>query len=140
MAFFTGKGDKGTTKLFDTPSGARVSKSSPIFECLGQLDELNAIVGWCKVACPDDFLVGEQNVKELLHDVQDHLFTIQAEAAGASKSVLSSSVEAMSALINGIEKGLPEIKTFLVPGGTELSARLDIARAISRRTKRWNFW
>ncbi|OGG79754.1 ATP:cob(I)alamin adenosyltransferase [Candidatus Kaiserbacteria bacterium RIFCSPLOWO2_01_FULL_54_13] len=136
MAFFTGKGDKGTTKLFDTPSGARVSKSSPIFECLGQLDELNTIVGWCKVASPDDFVLGNKEVKEILHDAQDHLFTIQAEAAGAPKSVPQSSVEAMSALITDIEKSLPEIKTFLVPGGTELSARLDIARAISRRAER----
>ena len=131
MAFFTGKGDKGTTKLFDTPSGARVSKSSPIFECLGQLDELNTIVGWCKVASPDDFVLGNKEVKEILHDAQDHLFTIQAEAAGAPKSVPQSSVEAMSALITDIEKSLPEIKTFLVPGGTELSARLAERRLVT---------
>ena len=136
MAFFTGKGDKGTTKLFDTPSGARVSKSSSVFECLGQLDELNTIVGWCKVACPDDFVFGEEKVKDILHGIQDHLFTIQAEAAGAPKSIPQVSVEAVSALITSIEKSLPEVKSFLVPGGTELSARLDIARAISRRAER----
>ena len=136
MVFFTGKGDKGTTKLFDTPSGARVLKSSPIFECLGQLDELNTIVGWCKVACPDDFRFQERSGREILHDVQDHLFTIQAEAAGAPKSIPQSSIEKMSSLINDIEKELPEIKTFLVPGGTEFSARLDIARAVSRRAER----
>jgi cob(I)alamin adenosyltransferase len=136
MAFFTGKGDQGTTKLFDTPSGVRVSKSSPIFECLGQLDELNTIVGWCKVACPEDFLVEGRGGKDLLHEVQDFLFTIQAEAAGAQKSVTQASVEALSALITSIEKSLPEVRTFLVPGGTEFSARLDIARAISRRAER----
>lgn len=136
MALFTGKGDGGTTKLFDTPSGARVSKSSPIFECLGQLDELNTIVGWCKVACPDDFLFQERSGKDILHEVQDHLFTIQAEVAGAKQSIPSSSIETISALINDIEKELPEIKSFLVPGGTELSARLDITRAISRRAER----
>src|SRR5262245_57218156 len=125
MALFTGKGDGGTTKLFDSPQGTRVSKSSPIFECLGQLDELNTIVGWCKVAVPEDFAVDKRKVVELLRDVQDHLFTIQAETAGAKKSVPQSSVEFLSTLINGIEKELPEIKTFLVPGGTELSARLD---------------
>ena len=136
MAFFTGKGDKGTTKLFDTPSGARVLKSSAIFECLGQLDELNTVVGWCKVACPDDFYFQDRSGGDLLHDVQDHIFTIQAEAAGAAKSVPQSSIEKMSTLINEIEKELPEIKTFLVPGGTEFSARLDIARALSRRAER----
>jgi len=136
MGFFTGKGDKGTTKLFDTPSGSRVSKSSAIFECLGQLDELNTIVGWCKVCSPDDFIVDGRKCKEILHEVQDHLFTIQAEAAGAQKSVPVQSVEAMSALITSIETSLPEVKSFLVPGGTEFSARLDIARAISRRAER----
>jgi cob(I)alamin adenosyltransferase len=136
MAFFTGKGDGGTTKLFDTPSGVRVSKASPIFECLGQLDELNSIVGWCKVAAPEDLFVGAQSVGELLHEVQDFLFTIQAEAAGAKKSIPQEHVEALSAVITSIEKSLPEVKTFLVAGGTEFSTRLDIARAVSRRTER----
>ena len=136
MALFTGKGDQGTTKLFDTKSGVRVSKSSPIFETLGMLDELNTLVGWCKVACSDDFLADGRSVKERLHEVQDCLFTIQAEVAGAPKNVPQSNVEALSALINNIEKELPEIKTFLVPGGTELSSRFDVTRAVSRRAER----
>lgn len=149
MALFTGKGDKGTSTLFDSgraskdgarhdsaKSGVRVTKSAPVFETLGMLDELNTITGWCKVVVPKDFSVlGRPGVK-ILHEVQDHLFTIQAEAAGAPKSVPQSSVEALSACINGIEKELPEIKTFLVPGGTEFSARCDIARAVSRRAER----
>ena len=136
MALYTGKGDKGTTKLFDSPAGVRVSKSSAIFETLGMLDELNTLVGWCKVETSEDFMADGKSVKGLLHDVQDCLFTIQAEVAGAQKSVPQSNTETMSALINTIEKELPEIKTFLVPGGTELSARLDITRAVSRRAER----
>lgn len=136
MAFFTGKGDGGTTKLFDSPQGVRVSKSSPVFECLGQLDELNTITGWCKVACPDDFLVEDKHGKDILRSIQNHLFTIQAEVAGAPKSVPQESVETISLFIKSIEAQLPEVKSFLVPGGTELSARLDIARAISRRAER----
>ena len=136
MALFTGKGDGGTTKLFDSEPGKRVTKSAPIFECLGQLDELNTIVGWAKVGAPDDFAFDGRSGKELLEDGQDHLFTIQAEVAGAQQSVPQSSVEALSTMIHNIEKELPEIKTFLVPGGTEFTARLDIARAISRRAER----
>ncbi|TSC87046.1 MAG: ATP:cob(i)alamin adenosyltransferase [Parcubacteria group bacterium Gr01-1014_8] len=136
MALFTGKGDQGTTKLFDTQSGARVSKASPIFETLGMLDELNTLVGWCKVAVPDDFVVQGRTVKERLHEVQDFLFTIQAEVAGAGKFVPQESVDALSMFINEIEKELPPIKTFLVPGGTELSARFDVTRAVSRRAER----
>lgn len=136
MAFFTGKGDGGSSKLFDSQKGVRVSKAAPVFECLGQLDELNALAGWCKAACPDDFLVGEQRVRLVLHDVQDHLFTICAEVAGAEKSVPLSSVERLGILIKGIEASLPAVTSFLVPGATELSARLDIARAVSRRAER----
>ena len=136
MAFFTGKGDEGTTKLFDSPQGVRVSKTSPIFETLGMLDELNALTGWCRAACPTDFLAGERTAAAILRDVQDHLFTIQAEVAGAPKCVPPSSVEQLGGVIGGIERSLPPVTTFLVPGGTELSARLDIARAVSRRAER----
>ena len=93
MALFTGKGDGGTTKLFDSEPGKRASKASPIFECLGILDELNTLVGWCKAGCPEDLVVQERRMKMILHDVQDHLFTLQAEVAGAPKSVPLSSVE-----------------------------------------------
>ncbi len=135
MALFTGKGDDGTTKLFDSPKGKRVSKSSAIFECLGQLDELNTVVGWCKVAAADFSVIGRKG-SDVLAEVQNHLFTIQAEVAGAEKSVAPAATAAASAMITMIEGELPEITTFLVPGGTELAARLDIARAISRRAER----
>ena len=89
-----------------------------------------------KIGAPDDFAFDGRSGREILEDVQDHLFTIQAEVAGAQKSVPQSSVETLSAMIHSIEKELPEIKTFVVPGGTEFSARLDIARAVSRRAER----
>jgi cob(I)alamin adenosyltransferase len=136
MAFFTGKGDGGSSKLFDSPKGIRVTKSAPIFECLGQLDELNSLVGWCKAACPDDFVANRQKVKLILHDVQNFLFTIQAEVAGAQKSVPLSSVESLGVLIKAIEDSVPPVTSFLVPGATELSARLDIARSVARRAER----
>ena len=137
MVLFTGKGDQGTTKLFDSGPGQRASKTSPIFECLGMLDELNTLVGWCKAGAPeDDLVIQGRPLKTILHEVQDHLFTLQAEVAGAPKSVPLGSVESLSDLINKIEAEMPPIKTFLVPGATELSARLDIARAVARRAER----
>lgn len=136
MALFTGKGDGGTTKLFDSEPGKRVSKTSPVFETLGMLDELNTLVGWCKAGSSDDFLVLEQKLRIVLHDVQNHLFTLQAEIAGAPKSIPLSSVEALGVFIGQLEREMPPITTFLVPGATELSARLDITRAVSRRAER----
>ncbi len=137
MAFYTGKGDGGTSKLFDTLSGQRVSKTSPVFEALGMLDELNGITGWCKAECPNDFDVCGRQGKTLLRDVQDHLFTLQAEVAGApGKLIPLTSVERLGELIKEIENALPPVTSFLVPGATEFSARLDIARAVSRRVER----
>lgn len=135
MALFTGKGDGGTTKLFDSPQGVRVSKSSPIFEVLGMLDELNALTGWCAIAA-DDLAVGERRAADILREVQDHLFTLQAEVAGSDKRIPEESVEAVSALINSIEELLPETTTFLILGDTELSARFDIVRTVARRAER----
>lgn len=136
MAFYTGKGDRGTTKLFDSPKGKRVSKSAQIFETLGMLDELNTLAGWCRVAAPRRLKTGGKTVHDILLDVQNHLFTLQAEVAGAQKSIPQKSVDSLNEIINKIEDSLPEVKTFLVPGGTEFSARLDIARAVSRRAER----
>ena len=109
-AFYTGKGDGGTTKLFDTPSGQRVSKTSPLFEALGMLDELNGLTGWCKAGCPEDFDVCGRQGKTLLRDVQDHLFTIQAEVAGApGKSVPLGSVERLGELIKQARKNVSKL-------------------------------
>lgn len=136
MALFTGKGDGGSTTLFGECGGARKTKSAPVFECLGQLDELNATIGWCRIACPVDLEILGTKVIDLLHEVQDHLFTLQAEAAGADKLIPQASVEKLGEIIQGIEKELPETHSFLLLGQTEFSARLDIARAMSRRAER----
>ena len=100
------------------------------------LDELNTLVGWCKAGCSEELYAQETKVKLILHDVQDNLFTLQAEIAGAQKSIPLSTVEALGTLIKTIEASMPPVKSFLVPGGTELSSRLDIARAVSRRAER----
>src|SRR3989344_1654949 len=135
MTFFTGKGDGGTSKLFDSESGKRVSKASPIFETLGMLDELNSLIGWCTAAVPHGLEFETRKLRLILHDVQDPLFTIQAEGAGAPKSIPLSSVEHLGVLIGRIEASLPPVTSFLLAGATELSARLDVARAVARRAE-----
>lgn len=100
------------------------------------LDELNTLIGWCKAGSPADFEVQGRALRLVLHDVQDHLFTLQAEVAGAQKSIPHSSVEVLGMFIGRIETEVPPVHTFLAPGATELSARLDVARAVSRRVER----
>jgi cob(I)alamin adenosyltransferase len=136
MVLFTGKGDDGTTTLFGECGGARKTKSAPEFECLGMLDELNAMIGWCRIVCSADLAIAGSAVLDMLHDVQDHLFTLQAEVAGAAQMIPQGSVDKLGTIIGEIEKELPETRSFLLLGQTELSARLDMARALSRRAER----
>lgn len=128
---YTGKGDGGTTKAFDTPSGQRISKASELPEALGSLDELNAFIGFTKVRAS-----GEPRIATTLRDVQEALFIVQAETAGADKRVTEDAVKKVEEIVNGIEKEIPPLKGFSIAGGTELSAMLDVARTLARRAER----
>ena len=126
---YTGKGDKGQTKLYHCDQ--RLSKSSLIAEALGSLDEINSFLGWCKVKAEERGEIGK-----ILKETQNHLFSIQAELAGAPKKLPQIAVTKIEKVVKKIEKELPPIKSFIVPGGTELSTMLDVARTIARRAER----
>ena len=124
---YTRKGDSGTTKTFSCDQ--RVSKSSSIAEALGSLDEINSFLGLIKIKA-------EVSVSETIGRIQQDLFIIQAELAGAPKTIEPSKVLWLEEIIDSIEKTLPPIKTFFVSGGVELAALSDIALTIARRTER----
>ena len=130
MALFTGKGDGGTTQVFGCDQG-RISKSSEVPEALGALDELNAFLGFVKMhpEVPARIAAG-------LKKMQEALFIIQAEIAGSDKRIKAEAVEELSVAVNQIEKEIPPITKFSIAGGTELSAKLDVARTIARRAER----
>ena len=132
---YTRKGDKGTTGTFGC--NQKISKSSAIAEALGALDEINSLLGTCKVRSSDQQLTtNNQQVSEIINTVQQNLFIIQAELAGADKKIAGEKVSAMEEIIDAIEKELPPIKTFFVSGGTELAALFDFARTVARRAER----
>lgn len=127
---YTGKGDGGTTKVFGCDQ-QRISKSSELPEALGALDELNAFLGFVKMRS-----TAEPRIMHTLRDIQEMLFIIQAEVAGADKKVSDDAVKKIEGMVNDIEKEIPPIKGFSIAGGTELSALLDVARTLSRRAER----
>ena len=137
---YTGKGDKGTTKVLD--SKERFSKGSDLAEALGSLDELNSFLGLCKFKARQmqegEVVLGkrEEKTSEILREAQENLFIIQAQVAGADKKITKTKLTKTERIINLIEKEIPPIKSFSIAGGTELSALLDIARTIARRTER----
>lgn len=140
MALYTGKGDGGTTKVFD--SKERIAKSSELPECLGTLDELNSFIGLCKMRAKQvqdsGVSVGRKSyaTSDILRDIQETLFVMQAEVAGARKKVGKKRLAEIERIINAIEKELPPITSFSIAGGTELSALLDVARTLARRAER----
>jgi len=132
---YTRKGDGGTTKTFGCDQ--RVSKSSLIAEALGNLDEINSFLGLCKVASlKSKFKIADTKLSDIIHGVQENLFTVQAELAGVSKKIGEKKVKEIEFFIDKIEKELPPIHSFFISGGTEIAALLDIARTVSRRAER----
>lgn len=132
---YTRKGDKGTTKTLR--GEARVSKASTLAEALGTLDEVNSFVGIVKLdAQKSGFYVGTKTFAEILRDIQQNLFIVQAECAGAKKSIELRKVTELEEITDAAEKSMPPITSFFVSGGTELAARLDFARTLARRAER----
>ena len=130
---FTGKGDDGTTKTFGCDQ--KISKSSAIAEALGSVDEINSLIGVVKMKSEDTKAVAGLDYHTLFSDVQQDLFTVQAELAGAAKKMDNARVKKLENCVNAIEKGLPPIESFFVSGGTELGALCDYARTVARRAE-----
>jgi len=137
---YTGKGDGGTTKVLD--SKERIPKSSELPEALGTLDELNSFIGLARVRAKQvqdsavELADESPTISTILRDVQETLFIVQAEVAGAQKSVGEGRVAKVEEIVNTIEKLIPPLKGFSIAGGTELSAILDVARTLARRAER----
>lgn len=132
---FTGKGDDGTTTTFGC--NQRISKSSLIAEALGTLDECNSFLGLCKVESEKNkFSFGPQSFADIVHNIQQNLFIIQAELAGAEKTIDEKKLREAEEIVNTIEKELPPVKSFFISGGTELASRFDAARTLARRAER----
>jgi cob(I)alamin adenosyltransferase len=132
---YTGMGDRGTTKTFGCED--RISKSSAAVEALGTLDEVNSFLGLAKVKSETlKFTVAGTRFDEVIHQIQQNLFIIQAEVAGAAKHLTEDHVREAGNLVDAAEKELPPIKTFFISGGTELAALFDVARTLARRAER----
>jgi cob(I)alamin adenosyltransferase len=75
-------------------------------------------------------------ISQIVENIQQNLFIIQAELAGADKKINEEKLCECEKLISDIEKELPPIKTFFVSGGTELAVLFDFARTLARRAER----
>lgn len=138
---YTKKGDNGTTKLFDCKEGQRISKSAFVFEVLGTLDELNSSLGYAKALSTksqNHVMVDKEKIQyaDIIEKFQQNLFCIQAELGGSDIHVTPDHVLYLEKVIHEVEVLLPPIKSFIVVGGGESGAYLDVCRTIARRAER----
>lgn len=131
MKLYTKTGDAGQTGLI---GGDRVDKDNPRVRAYGEVDELNAVLGWAICACcRDDWL-------DALRAVQSDLFIIGVELATAANRKPSHTVPA--ARINDLERWIDtlmadrSLSNFVLPGGSEFAARLHMVRTVCRRAER----
>ncbi len=137
---YTGHGDDGTTTLYKCDQG-RISKSTNIIEALGSLDELNAYIGIVKVYANEEYLkipFGKDKISysDIINEIQQTLFIIQAEMAGSDMTVNKNMVNKIEKIIEEIGKILPPITSFTLSGGSVISAELDYSRTLARRAER----
>jgi cob(I)alamin adenosyltransferase len=130
---YTRGGDRGETSLGD---GSRVSKLDCRIGAFGAVDELNSHLG---VA-----LAGELDgaLREVLARVQNELFDVGADLAvpyGVGDGRLrvdDAAIAALEVACDRFNADLPELRSFVLPGGTDAAARLHVARAVCRRAER----
>jgi cob(I)alamin adenosyltransferase len=134
MKIYTKKGDEGKTSLI---GGTRVSKSSIRIDAYGTVDELNSYIGWVRDLCERD-----EHANVLL-EIQDRLFTIGSLlAADPVKSKMElpslneSDVVYIEKQIDKMNEELPEMKSFILPGGHPAVSCCHVARCVCRRAER----
>ena len=119
---YTRGGDAGQTSLGD---GSRVSKLDPLVRAFGAVDELNSLLGWVQAEAPDP---GLERIQNELFDLGADLSVPYAPADGKLR-VTSESVERLERECDEANAGLSELRSFILPGGSEAAARLLTYRA-----------
>lgn len=132
---YTRTGDDGSTGLVD---GSRVSKSDPRIAVMGDVDEVNSLIGVAST-----LFAGEELA--LLRRIQNDLFDLGADLATPGDDftpsdmalrIVPAQVEWLEATIDRLNGALAPLTSFILPGGSPAAAALHVARATARRAER----
>ncbi len=127
MSIVTKTGDNGKTII---PAEGKVLKTDLRIEAYGTVDELNASIG-CALT-----YIKNSDAKKTLHQVQNDLFKIGAEIAGAKKKITTKDTNRIEKEVYKTEEKLPKQKGFILPAGNQSSTHLHLSRTICRRAER----
>jgi cob(I)alamin adenosyltransferase len=127
---YTRGGDTGKTSLGD---GQRVSKNSLRLKAYGDIDELNSCIGISLLFC-------SKNLKILLKKIQNQLFDIGADLCkpydDKNANRFANQTNFLELELDKLNEDLSTLNSFILPGGTQSSAFLHLARTVSRRAER----
>jgi cob(I)alamin adenosyltransferase len=127
---YTRGGDAGLTSLGD---GSRIPKTDPRIAANGEVDELNSLLGWTLVTA-------ERELRETLTRVQNELFDLGADltvpTAKDALRITQAQIDRLEADCDTYNERLEPLRSFVLPGGNELAARLFLTRAVCRRAER----
>ncbi|MDH3763123.1 MAG: cob(I)yrinic acid a,c-diamide adenosyltransferase [Gammaproteobacteria bacterium] len=125
---YTRTGDQGSTGMAD---GSRRSKNDARVHSMGEVDELNTCIGMSLS------LLEDGTIQQLLFAVQHDLFDIGAELCQPGKQLITSDyVDGLEKSADQFNAGLADLKEFILPGGSQAVASLQLARAVCRRAER----
>ncbi|MEC8425854.1 MAG: cob(I)yrinic acid a,c-diamide adenosyltransferase [Pseudomonadota bacterium] len=134
---YTKTGDDGTTAL---GNGERIAKSSKRVSAYGSVDELNSFIGLARSFIESDKL---QELDKILATIQNDLFDLGADLCIPDKDKNADSLKIVKSYVKNLEKEIDKLnsqleplRSFILPGGTKVSAYVHIARTIARRCER----
>jgi cob(I)alamin adenosyltransferase len=136
MKIYTRTGDAGQTSLFDK---TRVSKADSRVDAYGEVDELNAWLGFVRASDLDD------DLDEAIVQIQRDLFALGAQLADPAAKIAqrvtkaslgNDDVTRLEALIDWLETELPPLGRFILAGGSPVGAALHLSRTVCRRAER----
>ena len=139
---YTKGGDKGETSL---GRGERVAKHDPRVEAYGTVDELNSVIGLVRAAVDRTLKndVHRAHVDDMLKRIQNDLFdlgadlcTVEAKQGSEALRIVVTQTERLEHEIDAMNAELQPLTSFVLPGGSEASAWLHLARTVARRAER----
>ena len=128
---YTRGGDKGQTSLGD---GTRISKTSLRIQAIGAIDELNASLGIASLFVPEKILQEIRHIQNDLFDVGGDL-CIPETSSKKSLKLKDNQVQWLEKRMDTFNEALEPLSSFILPGGTQASAHLHLARTIARRAE-----
>jgi len=132
MRIYTKTGDKGETSLYD---GTRVAKDAARVESYGTVDELTSVLGLARTVIEDE------HIRRTVYLMQKDLFRVAGELATSEADkfphrIGEAEIAALEAVIDQYIARMPKVDKFIVPGNTQASAAMHVARTVCRRAER----